>query len=205
MAALGCPWYLLVPLQLAGKGALVEELLQALLGVVVAELLEGGSPALPRKLRVLCPRGVHHCHRAHRVLARLQRPGGSTKGCSGVSGGCQAPPCSPAGPPSTYLLRREMRSVKSSEYKPAAMPSRHSSAVSLGPGQNKPECPQPGILWGHLLSRPYLIIPVPLSPRGDSSGPCRKEVERCRVPLGWCLKMAEESSSRLQPSRYAAF
>lgn len=88
----GCPWYLLVPLQLAGKGALVEELLQALLGVVMAELLEGGPPALPCQLRVLRPRGVHHCHGAHRVLARFQCPGGSTKGHSGVSGCCQVPP-----------------------------------------------------------------------------------------------------------------
>lgn len=48
-------------------------------------------------------------------------------------------------------------------------------------------------------------VPVP-SPRLLSSGPWRKEVERCRVPPWcWCLKMAEESSSRLQPSRYAAF
>lgn len=48
-------------------------------------------------------------------------------------------------------------------------------------------------------------VPVP-SPRPLSSGPWRKEVERCRVPpLCWCLKMAEDSSSRLQPSRYAAF
>lgn len=65
----GQPRYLLVSLQLAGEGALVEEELQALLGVVVAELLEGGSPALPRQLGVLCPGGVHHRHRAHRMLA----------------------------------------------------------------------------------------------------------------------------------------
>lgn len=63
-------------------------------------------------------------------------------------------PRSPAGPPSTNLLRREMRSVKSSEYKPAAMPSRHSSAVSLGPGQSKPECPEPGIPQGHRCPPP---------------------------------------------------
>lgn len=94
-----------------------------------------------------------------------------------------------------------MRRVKSSEYKPAAMPSRHSSAVSLGPGQGNAECPQPGVPWGHPLSPPFLTLPVLPSPRGGSSGPCRKEVDRCRVPLGWCLKMEEESSSRLQPSR----
>lgn len=47
---------------------------------------------------------------------------------------------------------------------------------------------------------PPRALPVP-SPMPCSSGPCRKEVERCSVPLGWCLKMEEESSSRLQPSR----
>jgi len=45
-----------------------------------------------------------------------------------------------------------MRRVKSSEYKPAAMPSRHSSAVSLGPGQGNAERPQPGVPRGHPLS-----------------------------------------------------
>lgn len=87
----GHPRYLLVSLQLAGEGALVEEELQALLGVVVAELLEGGPPALPRQLGVLRPRGVHHRHRAHRVLARLQCPGQGTKGRRGVSRCCWPP------------------------------------------------------------------------------------------------------------------
>lgn len=58
----GGPCYLLVALQLLGEGALVEEELQALLGVVVAQLLKGGPSALPHHLGVLCPRGVHHRH-----------------------------------------------------------------------------------------------------------------------------------------------
>lgn len=49
-----------------------------------------------------------------------------------------------------------MRRVKSSEYKPAAMPSRHSSAVSLGPGQSNPECPP---AW-HPLG-PLAVPPIP--------------------------------------------
>lgn len=65
----GGPCYLLVALQLLGEGALVEEELQALLGIVVAQLLKGGPSALPRHLGVLRPGGVHHRHRAHRVLA----------------------------------------------------------------------------------------------------------------------------------------
>jgi len=92
------PRYLLVALQLAGEGALVEEELQALLGVVVAELLEGGPPALPRQLGVLRPGGVHHRHRAHRVLARLQRPAwdrGTPRGEWVLPG----PPGSAPGPP----------------------------------------------------------------------------------------------------------
>lgn len=40
-----------------------------------------------------------------------------------------------------------------------------------------------------------------LSPAPTSSGPWRKEVDLCRVPLGWCLKIADESSSREQPKR----
>lgn len=166
-----CPRYLLVSLQLTGEGALVEEELQALLGVVVAELLEGGPPALPCQLRVLCPGGVYHRHRAHRVLARLQRPVGD----KGTQRGERVLPAplsrlSPRSP-STYLLRREMRRVKSSEYKPAAMPSRHSSAVSLGPAQGNPECPHPGVPRAtrcpHRPS-PYLCC---LRPGGARRGP----------------------------------
>ena len=40
-----------------------------------------------------------------------------------------------------------------------------------------------------------------LSPAPLSSGPPRKDVDLCIVPLAWCLKMADESSSRVQPSR----
>lgn len=118
------------------------------------------------------------------------------------------------------------------------MPSKHSSALSLGPVGKRvssiscslglhtwacPPHPHPGPgstehLFAQQSAHPEMAahpgrglrlhgtgVPVP-SPRLLSSGPWRKDVERCRVPpWWWCLKMAEESSSRLQPSRYAAF
>lgn len=64
----------------------------------------------------------------------------------------------------------------------------------------------------HPGSRPYIpfatyfwnILPE-LSPAPISSGPWRKEVDLCRVPLGWCLNIEDDSSSREQPKRYAAF
>lgn len=42
---------------------------------------------------------------------------------------------------------------------------------------------------------------VPASAVPFSSGAWRMELALGRVPLAWCLKMEEESSSRVQPSR----
>ena len=71
----GAQEHLLVPLQLLDKRALVEERLQPLLGVVVAELLEGGSPLALSHAWVLEARRVHDEEGAQRVLAGFQRPG----------------------------------------------------------------------------------------------------------------------------------
>lgn len=72
----GCVRHLLVSLHLPDEGALVEERLQPLLGVVVAELLEGGAPLLLGQPGVLEARRVHDEQRAERVLAGLQGSAG---------------------------------------------------------------------------------------------------------------------------------
>lgn len=66
--------YLLVSFQLLHEGTLVEEPLQPVLGVVVAQLLKGGPTGRPTLLGVLEARSVHNHHRAERVLAGLESP-----------------------------------------------------------------------------------------------------------------------------------
>lgn len=67
--------YVFVPLQLLNEGALVEEGLQTLLSIVVAQVLKG-CPTLalsqPGVLKAWC---VHDEQRAQRVLAGFQSPG----------------------------------------------------------------------------------------------------------------------------------
>lgn len=53
---------LLVSLQLLEEGALVEQPLQPVLGIVVAQLLEGGSPGRAAPLRVLEAWRIHDHH-----------------------------------------------------------------------------------------------------------------------------------------------
>lgn len=67
--------HLLVSLHLPDEGALVEERLQPLLGVVVAELLEGGAPLLLGQPGVLETRSVHDQQGAERMLTGLQGSG----------------------------------------------------------------------------------------------------------------------------------
>lgn len=50
-----------------------------------------------------------------------------------------------------------------------------------------------------------VVCRVPASAVPFSSVAWRVVPALGRVPLAWCLKMEEESSSRVQPSRYAAF
>lgn len=50
-----------------------------------------------------------------------------------------------------------------------------------------------------------VVCGVPASAVPFSSEAWRMVPVLGRVPLAWCLKMEEESSSRVQPSRYAAF
>lgn len=64
--------HLFVSLHLLDEGALLEERLQPLLGVVVAELLEGGTPLLLGQPWVLETRRVHDQQGAERVLTGLQ-------------------------------------------------------------------------------------------------------------------------------------
>lgn len=52
--------HLLVSVQLLDEGAFMEQGLQPLLGIVVAELLERGSPLLLGQPRVLETRRVHN-------------------------------------------------------------------------------------------------------------------------------------------------
>ena len=52
----------------------MEEPLQPVLGIVVAQLLKGGPTGRPTLLRVLEAWGVHDHHRAERVLAGLEGP-----------------------------------------------------------------------------------------------------------------------------------
>jgi hypothetical protein len=54
--------YLLVSLQLLEEGALVEQPLQPVLGIVVAQLLEGGSTGRAAPFRVLEAWCVHDHH-----------------------------------------------------------------------------------------------------------------------------------------------
>lgn len=56
--------HLLISLQLLYKGAFVEQGLQALLGIVVAQLLEGGTALALGHARVLETRCVHDEQRA---------------------------------------------------------------------------------------------------------------------------------------------
>lgn len=76
IAVLSTQQHLLVSLQLLDEGAFVEQRLQPLLGVVVAEFLERGSPLLLSRARVLETRCVHNQQGAQGVLARLQSPEG---------------------------------------------------------------------------------------------------------------------------------
>lgn len=46
-----------------------------------------------------------------------------------------------------------------------------------------------------------VVCEVPASAVPFSSDGWRIELALGRVPLAWCLKMEEESSSRVQPSR----
>lgn len=69
---LGNRRHLFVSLHLLDEGALLEERLQPLLGVVVAELLEGGTPLLLGQPWVLETRRVHDQQGAERVLTGLQ-------------------------------------------------------------------------------------------------------------------------------------
>lgn len=66
--------YLLVSFQLLNEGPLMEEPLQPVLGVVVAQLLKGGPAGRPTLLRVLEAWGVHNHHRAEGVLAGFESP-----------------------------------------------------------------------------------------------------------------------------------
>ena len=67
--------HLLVSLQLLNKGALMEESLQPLLGIIVAELLEGGSPLALSHAWVLEAWRIHNQEGAQRVVTGFQRPG----------------------------------------------------------------------------------------------------------------------------------
>lgn len=74
--ALSAQQHLLVSLQLLDEGAFMEQGLQPLLGVVVAELLKRGAPLLLSQPRVLEARSVHDQQGAQRVLTGLQSPEG---------------------------------------------------------------------------------------------------------------------------------
>lgn len=65
--------HLLVSLQLLDKCSLMEECLQPLLGVVMAELLKRGPPLLLCQPGVLETRSIDDQQRAQRVLTGLQR------------------------------------------------------------------------------------------------------------------------------------
>lgn len=67
--------HLLVSLQLLDEGAFMEQRLQPLLGVVVAELFKRGPPLLLGQPGVLETRGVHDQQGAQGVLTGLQSPG----------------------------------------------------------------------------------------------------------------------------------
>jgi len=71
--------HLLVAVQLLDEGALMEQRLQPLLGVVVAELLEGGATLPLSHAGVLEARRVHDEQRTQRVLAGLQCPAEDTR------------------------------------------------------------------------------------------------------------------------------
>lgn len=73
--------YLAVALQRGGEGPLVEQQLQALLGVVVAQLLEGGGPVLALMPGVLKARRVHHHYGGHREVMGRERPGKRRERC----------------------------------------------------------------------------------------------------------------------------
>lgn len=68
--------HLLVSLQLLDEGAFMKQRLQPLLGVVVAEFFESGSPLLLSQPRVLETRSVNDQQGAQRVLTGLQGPEG---------------------------------------------------------------------------------------------------------------------------------
>lgn len=66
--------YLFVSLQLLHEGPLVEESVQALLCVVVAQVLKGCAALAFRQPRVLEARGVHDEQGAQGMLAGFQGP-----------------------------------------------------------------------------------------------------------------------------------
>lgn len=68
--------YLLVSLQRGDEGPLVAKQLQALMSVIVAQLLEGGSPVLALVPRVLKARRVHHHDGGHGEVVGREGPGG---------------------------------------------------------------------------------------------------------------------------------
>jgi len=72
--ALWAQQHLLVSFQLLDEGTFMEQGLQPLLGVVVAELLKRGSSLLLSQPRVLETRRVHDQQGAQRVLTGLQSP-----------------------------------------------------------------------------------------------------------------------------------
>lgn len=67
--------HLLVPLHLPQEGFLVEEPLQPLLDVVVAQLLEGGRSLAALLPRALEARGVHHGDGGHGQVLGGEGPG----------------------------------------------------------------------------------------------------------------------------------
>lgn len=67
--------YLPVALQRGGEGPLVEKQLQALVGVVVTQLLEGGGPVLALVPGVLEARRVHHHDGGHGEVMGGERSG----------------------------------------------------------------------------------------------------------------------------------
>lgn len=72
----GAPSYLPVPLQRGREGPLVAKQLQALVSIIVAQLLEGGRPVLPLVPRVLEAWRVHHHDGSHGEVVGREGPGG---------------------------------------------------------------------------------------------------------------------------------
>lgn len=68
--------HLLVSLQSRDKGSVVEQQLQALLGIIVTQLLEGGCPVLALVPRILESWGINHHDGSHRQMVRGESSGG---------------------------------------------------------------------------------------------------------------------------------